>query len=94
MSDQIRDTILSEAAVYLSMSVDDLKRRLSRFDSVATLLNSAYNYSVSDKEIEPIENLPEEEKKMFWSEAKGLRPDANQKKLIQVAKSLYLKSKL
>lgn len=94
MSLSIREVLIGEAEKYLGYEEKEFKRYLSVYESVVTILSCVYEYSVIDKELEPIENLPEEEKRRFWIEAKKLKPGADQDSLIKVSKALYLKSKL
>lgn len=94
MSNTMREGLITEGRILLELEEKEYKRILSLYESHATILACVYEYSVIDKELEPIELLPEEEKRRFWIEAKKLKPGADQASLIKVAKALYLKSRL
>lgn len=63
-----------------------------RFDSVCGSLNETYLSLVSEKEIEPIENLSREEKERLWKKAIGLTGE--KEKRILISRSIYLLEKL
>ncbi len=48
-----------------------------------------YGILVKRKRIEPIENIPENEKKELWGEARRLSKDKSKERLIKVSKAVH-----
>lgn len=61
-------------------------------DSVCGSLNETYLSLVSEKELEPIENISQSEKERIWNLAKGLSD--KKAKCILICRSIYLLEKL
>lgn len=63
-----------------------------RFDSVAGSLNETYQVLVREKEIKPIEDLPETEKRSLWNQAKN--HSDKKEKCILISKCIHLLNQL
>lgn len=65
-----------------------MNRECLRFQIAHRLLNELYFELKLRKELEPIESLPEGEKRRIWKEAKGLHEE--KKRQLMIARSIYL----
>lgn len=80
------DNILSLVSYYREQK-ELVIEMLKKFDSPITILESVYQRLVADKEIEPIESLPEETKDELWKEAHRFKP---KHKRLGYARAKYL----
>jgi len=82
--DLYTDGLLEIASLYRE-NKPLIRDMIARFDSPVSVLEEIYRILVKEKEIDPIENLPEVKKRELWNEAV-----VNQKRRLSVVKALYV----